>query len=80
MALGLAASIAVVSYRARINTGEPFEQARYLLPLLPLFALIPALAVRGARRYAPSLGVALVLCAVGFSVFAQLLTLARYYG
>ena len=44
---------------------------------LPLFALVPALAVRraGARLAAP-----LVLSAVALSILAQLLTVARYYG
>ena len=77
---GLAVAISVASYRAYlVNT--PFDQARYLLPLLPLFALVPALAVRAAGpRFAPLVGVLLVLTGIGFSVFAQLLTLDRYYG
>jgi hypothetical protein len=78
---GLAVVVAIVSYRSRISTGEQFEQARYLLPLLPLFALIPALAVKAAgKRFAPLVGVLLVLAGLSFSLFAQLLTLARYYG
>jgi hypothetical protein len=75
-ALGLVVAVGVVSYRAVASSGQPFEQARYLLPLLPLFALVPAFAAR--RR--PGLATALVIAAAGFSVFAQLLTLARYYG
>ncbi len=60
--------------------GGQFEQARYLLPLLALFGLVPALAVRAAGRWAPVAGVVMVLLAVGLSVFAQLLTLGRYDG
>ena len=70
---GLMVAVAAVSYRA----APPFDQGRYLLPLLPLFALVPALAVRVGGRLA---GAALVVAALGFSVFAQLETLARYYG
>jgi 4-amino-4-deoxy-L-arabinose transferase-like glycosyltransferase len=72
-ALGLMGAVATVSYHAV----PPFDQGRYLLPLLPLFALIPALAVRTAGRTA---GALLLVAALGFSVFAQLVTIARYYG
>jgi 4-amino-4-deoxy-L-arabinose transferase-like glycosyltransferase len=76
-AAGLMGAVAAVSYRA----APPFDQARYLLPLLPLFALVPALAVRAAGpRRGPVVAALLVLAALGFSVFAQLLTIARYYG
>jgi 4-amino-4-deoxy-L-arabinose transferase-like glycosyltransferase len=77
---GLMLAIGLVSYRWWLFDGK-FEQARYLLPLLPLFALLPALAVRGVgRRFAPVVGVLIVAGALGLSIFAQLLTLARYYG
>ena len=80
-AVGLAVAVAAVSYRARMTTGLPFDQGRYLLPLLGLFAVLPALAVRaGGTRLGPSLAVSLTLAALSFSVFAQLLTVARYYG
>lgn len=80
IAVGLCAAVGVASYRAYL-IDTPFDQARYILPLLPLFALVPALAVRAAGpRFAPLVGVLLVLTSLGFSVFAQLLTLDRYYG
>jgi 4-amino-4-deoxy-L-arabinose transferase-like glycosyltransferase len=72
-ALGLMGAVATVSYHA----APPFDQGRYLLPLLPLFALVPALAVRAVGRTA---GALLVVAALSFSVFAQLETIARYYG
>ncbi|MDA0164727.1 DUF2142 domain-containing protein [Solirubrobacter ginsenosidimutans] len=76
-AAGLMLAVATVSYHA----APPFDQGRYLLPLLPLFALVPALAVRGAGpRRGPVVAASLVIAVVGFSVFAQLLTIARYYG
>ena len=81
MALGLAAAIAVAGYRYRVdNGGAQFEQARYLLPLLSLYAAVVALAVRAARRWAPVAAVVLLVAACGHSLFAQLLTLERYYG
>ena len=79
-AAGLAIAIGVVSYRAVASTGQPFEQARYLLPLLPLFVLVPAVAVRAAGARAAPLAAALMIVALGYSVLAQLLTVARYYG
>jgi 4-amino-4-deoxy-L-arabinose transferase-like glycosyltransferase len=79
-AAGLATVIGVVSYRARLNSGAEFEQPRYLLPLLPLYAAIVALAVRAFGRYAAVSGVLLVVGAVGHGLMAQLITLARYYG
>jgi hypothetical protein len=46
-----------------------------------LFALLPALAVRGVgRRFAPATGIVIVTLAIGLSVYGQLLTIARFYG
>jgi 4-amino-4-deoxy-L-arabinose transferase-like glycosyltransferase len=79
-AAGLMGAVAHVSY-SWFLLGAPFEQARYLLPLLPLFALLPALAVRGVgRRFAPATGIVIVTLAIGLSVYGQLLTIARFYG
>jgi 4-amino-4-deoxy-L-arabinose transferase-like glycosyltransferase len=80
-AAGLAGAVALAGYRSRVLAGVPFEQGRYLLPLLPLFAGIVALGVRGAgRRFAPALGAAVVMIVLGLDLAAQLLTLGRYYG
>jgi len=77
---GLCIEIGVQSYRAVIQTGVQFEQPRYLLPLLALYAAIVALAVRlPGRRWGPLLGAAIVVLAIGHDVFSQLLTVARYY-
>jgi 4-amino-4-deoxy-L-arabinose transferase-like glycosyltransferase len=78
-AAGLMGAVALISYRWYL-LGAPFEQARYLLPLLPFFALLPALAVRGLGRFAPVAGVVIVTLVLGLSVYGQLLTIARYYG
>jgi len=77
---GVCVVIGAVSYRVLIESGMQFEQARYLLPLLGFYALIVALASRlGGRRWGPVVGVVLVLLALGHDVFAQLLTIQRYY-
>jgi 4-amino-4-deoxy-L-arabinose transferase-like glycosyltransferase len=80
VAVGLCAEIGAQSYRYLIATGGQFEQARYLLPLLGLYAALVALAVRcGGRRYGPALAAAALVLAVGHDVFAQMLTISRYY-
>ena len=61
--------------------GDVFEQARYLFPLLALYALFMVLAARGlGRRWAPVLGGALVVLAMAHGLFAETLTISRYYG
>ena len=78
---GVLLLIAVIAYRYRAKNGVPFEQARYVLPLLPLYAALVAVAARGAgRRWGPAVGAFLVVLAMGHSLFAMLLTVARYYG
>ena len=59
---------------------RPFEQARYLLPLLGLLAGVVALGVRGAAPLGPAPGAAAVMVVLVLDVGAQLLTLGRYYG
>ena len=55
-------------------------QGRYLLPLLPLFGALLALAARGAgERWGRAAGVAIVSGAVALSLFGQLLTVAWFY-
>jgi 4-amino-4-deoxy-L-arabinose transferase-like glycosyltransferase len=77
---GLCVEIGVQSYRYLIANGGVFEQARYLLPLLCLCAAVIALAVRvGGRRWGPALGAALVVLAIGHDLFAQAITISRYY-
>ena len=80
MAGGLAGIIAFVGYQALLDQSGAFEQARYLLPLLPLYGLLVALAVRGTGRRAPVLSVVFVIAVAGLGIFAQLLTLSRFYG
>ena len=78
--VGLCVEIGVQSYRSMVAGAGVFEQARYLLPLLCLYAAIVALAVRfGGRRWGPALGATLVVLAIGHDLFAQAITISRYY-
>ena len=68
-------------FAVRADGGIGFEQARYLFPLLALYAAIIALAARGAgRRYGPAAGVLIVTLAIAHTALAMLVTLTRYYG
>jgi 4-amino-4-deoxy-L-arabinose transferase-like glycosyltransferase len=78
--LGLCVEIGIQSYRYLIANGLIFEQARYLLPLLGLYGAIGALAARaGGRRWGPALAAGLVVLAIGHDLYAQAITIARYY-
>ena len=74
-------SIGVLGIRYRQSTGFEFEQARYLLPFLPLYAAVVAAAAIGAgRRFARPVGALLVALAAVHGLFAQLLVISRFYG
>jgi 4-amino-4-deoxy-L-arabinose transferase-like glycosyltransferase len=80
LALGLMAFVALASYIAFLRFDESVAQTRYLLPLLPLYGFLLALAARGAgRRWAPTVGTAIVVLAIAHGLFSQLVVLARYY-
>ncbi|HWY90264.1 MAG TPA: glycosyltransferase family 39 protein [Solirubrobacteraceae bacterium] len=80
--LGVLFMLGFSSYRCDLiehecSLGEP----RYLLPLLPVFGAAIVLAVRGAgRRWAPVVGIAMVMLFLGHDLISQLQTIARYYG
>jgi hypothetical protein len=78
---GLLVLIGWAGYRARVTGATGFEQARYLLPLLPLYGAAVALAARlwGPRR-GPVVGAVLVGLAFAHTVLAQLLVISRFYG
>jgi predicted membrane protein DUF2142 len=81
MALGLFGAIGYAGIRYKLSTGYTFEQARYLFPLLSFYAVFLVLAARGAgRRWAPVVGGALVALAMIHGLFAETLTISRYYG
>jgi predicted membrane protein DUF2142 len=55
-------------------------QGRYLLPLAPLLAAVLALAARGAgERWGRAAGAAIVVLAIGWTLFGQLVTIAFFY-
>lgn len=77
---GLCVEIGIQSYRFMVGGGGVFEQARYLLPVLALYAAVGALAVRaGGRRWGPVIAIVLVIGALGHDLYAQAITIARYY-
>jgi hypothetical protein len=81
MAGGLLLLIGLVALRGWAPGIEGAVQGRYLLPLLPLFGALLALAARGAgERRGRALGVGLVLLCLAWSLFGQLATVAYFYG
>jgi Predicted membrane protein (DUF2142) len=80
MAAGLLAVIGANSYNLHLRQAGGAGQTRYLLPLLALYAGVLVLATRAlGRRWAPLIGIALVLLTLADDVFSQLLVIARYY-
>jgi hypothetical protein len=66
-------------YTGRIDNGQIFEQARYLLPLGAIYAGLIALAVRGAGRFGRAAGAAIVVLACGHALFSVGLVVSRFY-
>ena len=81
MAAGLLVVVGYLSARAAL-TGQPFfPQARYLFPLLVLYALAIILATKALpHRWGRVLGALLVVLALAHNLFAETLTISRYYG
>jgi 4-amino-4-deoxy-L-arabinose transferase-like glycosyltransferase len=81
MAVGLMTVIAYESAQAYFTAQPFFAQARYLFPLLALYALGIVLATKALpRRWGPVLGALLVALALAHNLFAETLTISRYYG
>lgn len=73
--------IGVIDYNSRSTNGPPFQQARYLLPGLPVALMAVPLALRAfGRRTRPAVAVVMVGLMVLWVAGALGLTLARYYG
>jgi 4-amino-4-deoxy-L-arabinose transferase-like glycosyltransferase len=80
LVLGLLALLAYVGYGYRLQSGNNFEQGRYLLPLMAPFAALIALGVSAAgQRFGRLLGVLVVVGSLGLTFYAHLLTVARFY-
>jgi 4-amino-4-deoxy-L-arabinose transferase-like glycosyltransferase len=81
IAAGVLVMIGASSYLSdALGHAAAFGEPRYLLPMLPLLGAVIALAVRGAGRWAPVVGAALVILVLGHDLFSQLQVIARYYG
>ncbi len=82
LAAGVLALVGGASYIADvIGHDGPFWEPRYLLPMLPLFGAILALAARGAgRRWGPAAGMLIIVLILAQDLFSQLLVVSRYYG
>jgi Predicted membrane protein (DUF2142) len=81
MTVGLLILVNGNGFAVRADSSIGFEQARYLFPLLALYAAILALAARGVgRRYGPAAGVLIVTLAIVHTALAMVVTLTRYYG
>lgn len=81
MVVGLLASIGILGLRFRLDTGFAFEQARYLLPFLPLYAAAVVLAARAVgRQWERSFATVLVVLAMAHGLFGMLLVTGRFYG
>jgi 4-amino-4-deoxy-L-arabinose transferase-like glycosyltransferase len=81
--LGLLATITVAGYRARLQspTGQIFEQARYLLPLISVYGALVAVGARSlGRRWGAALGGLVVMASLALTIFGEVLTVSRYYG
>ncbi|HYV16727.1 MAG TPA: DUF2142 domain-containing protein [Conexibacter sp.] len=72
--------VGVASYVLWAHTGASIAQTRYMLPLLPLYGALLALATRGAGpRWMGIVGTTIVVLAIAHDVFSQLLLVSRYY-
>lgn len=79
-ALVLVVGVAVFRLTPSYAQGVPVGQARYLLPLVAIYAAGLALAARApGRRFGPAVGAAIVVLAAGHNLAAILLSLERYY-
>jgi 4-amino-4-deoxy-L-arabinose transferase-like glycosyltransferase len=80
MVAGLCVEIGVESYRSLVTGGGVFEQPRYLLSALCVYAAIVALAARlPGRRWGVVVGALIVIAALTHDVISQMQVIARYY-
>jgi hypothetical protein len=81
MAVGLLVLIGASSYLSFPSEAAGFPEPRYLLPLIPLFGAVIALAARGGgRRWGASVGALIVVLFIAHDLFSQLQEIARFYG
>ena len=81
MGAGLLVLVGADSFIAFPAQAGTFGEARYLLPLLPLFGAMITLSARGAgRRWGPVVGVLIVTLFLAHDLLSQLQVIARFYG
>jgi 4-amino-4-deoxy-L-arabinose transferase-like glycosyltransferase len=81
LAGGLLIVIGATSYLSFPVEAASFPEPRYLLPLIPIFGGVLALATRGAgRRWGAAAGALIVVLFFAHDIFSQLLVIGRYYG
>jgi 4-amino-4-deoxy-L-arabinose transferase-like glycosyltransferase len=77
---GLLFLLGYAGYGWKRDTGTDFEQGRYLLPLLALYGALVAAGLRGlGARIGPVAASVLVTLAIAHSMWAQILTVVRFY-
>jgi 4-amino-4-deoxy-L-arabinose transferase-like glycosyltransferase len=96
IAVGLLVLIGAASYLEFPTQAGRYGEPRYMLPLIALAAAVAVLSARGAGhvgawlaahgvrgaswRWGPIAGAAIVVLAIGWDLFSQLQTIARFYG
>ena len=77
---GLCVEVGIQSYRTLVTGAGIFEQPRYLLSALCIYAAIAALAARlPGRRWGVVVGALIVSLALAHDLVSQLQVIARYY-
>ncbi len=80
LVLGTLALLAYVGYDYRVGTGNPFEQARYLFPLMPVWGALVAYGIAGLGRSLGAIAAPALLVGVfALNVGAMMLTVGRFY-
>jgi hypothetical protein len=80
IAFGLLLLLGYTGYTYNRDTGFGFEQGRYLLPLMPLYAAVVAAGLRAlGARWGPVAGAVLIALCVGWTGWAMVLTAGRFY-
>jgi hypothetical protein len=81
MLVGMLVTVGLAGYRYRLDTGDSFEQVRYLFVLIALWGAVVAAAARGAGpTWGRAVGAFLVVLAIGHSALSMVLTVERFYG
>jgi 4-amino-4-deoxy-L-arabinose transferase-like glycosyltransferase len=81
MGVGMLVLMGADAYLEYPNIVFGYRSPRYLLPMLALACLVPALAARGAgRRWGRVAGVLIVCAFLAHDLFSQLLMVSNYYG